>query len=166
MRLMNRKTLRTLGGLLAAGIPVGYLIKKHIGWEQTPAGKLTMGIHQATFWTLATVGMVRVHRTYRLTAGPLRKLFRYGTSGLLMAGGFWGGEKLAAWLTPKLLPYEPAMENAWGAVQTKVDTLVNDVMPQKTATPPAVTSPVTPAPGARRQYYPSYLPRPAGPLSV
>jgi len=91
MRLLNKKTLRTLGGLLAAGIPVGYLIRTHIGWEKTPAGKLNMGIHQATFWTLAAGGMVRVHRTYRMPVGPVRKLFRYGSAGLLMAGGFWGG---------------------------------------------------------------------------
>src|SRR5262249_37186181 len=102
--VLLRNRLQTAGAIAALGMPVAYIVKKHVDWEKTPDGKKRMLIHHLTFWSAAASALLLMHRTLRkFRRKPFLsfKLPRLAIAGLLLPMGFEGGERLARFLAPK-----------------------------------------------------------------
>ena len=97
---------RTLAMLTGTGLPVGYVIAKHVGWEKSPDSKRRMLIHQLSFWSAAALAVVALHRIKRWRVGAIQKTLASLGATAPAALAFEGGAKLAA----LLVPYRPKAE--------------------------------------------------------
>lgn len=97
-----------IGGLAALSMPVGYLIYKHVSWEQSPQSKKRMLTHQLTFWASVALGITLIHKTFfKRGLSNMQKFFRYLLGGAIAAQGFETGERLSI----RLFPHRPVKES-------------------------------------------------------
>jgi hypothetical protein len=118
---ISNRTLTNLStGLIATGIPVGYLVRKHVKWQRPGNGQKRMAVHQGVFWGSFLISLLLIHRSFRIkTESALTNLFARvgygGTAGILPIFGFEGGEKLGEALYPHPKPalrrYTPSYLN-------------------------------------------------------
>ncbi len=103
---ISHRTLRRLGGLTAAALPVAYVVKSHVGWEQSTQGKKRMLTHQLTFWSSFVAAVMMAHKT-RPRQSLWAKILLFSLSGILPLAGFEGGGMLATRLFPNIPPSPP-----------------------------------------------------------
>jgi hypothetical protein len=109
IRISNRTLINVSTGLIATGIPVAYLARKHVKWQRPGNGQKRMAIHQGVFWGSFLISLLLIHRSFRIkTESALTNLFARvgygGTAGLFPILGFEGGEKLGETLYPHPKP--------------------------------------------------------------
>ncbi len=92
-----------IGGLTAVGLPVGYVIKKHMDWKDTAQGKKRMLTHHLVFWASVGAGLALAHKTFFARVSNIEKGIRYIAGGLIGAQGFSSGN----WISHKLFPHIP-----------------------------------------------------------
>ncbi len=93
---------RLIGGIVTASLPVGYVIKKHMDWEETEQAKKRMLTHHLIFWGSFSLGLWVAHRTFFARVSNIQKGLRYLAGGLVGAQGFTSGE----WLGKYFFPYQ------------------------------------------------------------
>jgi hypothetical protein len=122
--ILNSISSRTLvnvsTGLVATGIPVGYLARKHVKWQRPGNGQKRMAVHQGVFWGTFLISLWLIHRSFRVKSeSALTNLFARvgygGTAGLLPILGFEWGAKLGVafypYPKPALRRYTPSYLN-------------------------------------------------------
>lgn len=97
-------------GLVLMGIPIGYVVKKHVDWKKTVDAKRRMLVHHLVFWVSCLPALKCLHSSWgffdknlKLKAGKsIADLsWRLAAAPTLLVAGFAGGDKLARLLFPK-----------------------------------------------------------------
>lgn len=91
---------RTRAMMLGAGLPTGYLVAKHVGWQPDTDGKKRMLLHQLTFWTSLAAGLFAMHRIKRKRWKDSLKMLACALAAAPAIAAFEGGSRLASWLIP------------------------------------------------------------------
>ena len=109
---LQPRTLRMVGGIGAALVPVGYITAQHVSWERRPQSKKRMLAHHVFFWSSLAAGLVLAHKTHKFRGenATWKKIAAFTASALLPVLGFEGGGKLALKLFPKLPYKKPAAQ--------------------------------------------------------
>lgn len=107
--MLIRNLANVTTGLAAIGVPVGYLVAKHINWERPGNPQKRMMVHQATFWATFLAALYLIHKSFRIrTESTLTSLFAklgyLATASILPIAGFEGGSVLGRELYPRALP--------------------------------------------------------------
>lgn len=88
--------------MLVFGLPIAYIIKKHMDWKPNPDSKKRMLIHHLTFWPLFFLGIGVGHNARKTYKFSLLKTGGWLAAGMgMMIAGFEGGDRLARYIVPK-----------------------------------------------------------------